>query len=89
MRSGMLLALVLVGVVLTLPEGAQAYFGPGAGVTMLGALWGVVLALAFAVFAFLAWPIRAILRRRKKAAAAGAATTAPVTGAAAARDGGR
>jgi uncharacterized membrane protein len=83
----MILALLLVGAAATMPETAQAYFGPGAGVTMLGALWGVILALAFAVFAFLAWPIRALLRRRKKAATAG---TASVTGAAAAaRDAGR
>jgi hypothetical protein len=90
MRSGILLALFLVAAAVTMPDGAQAYFGPGAGVTMLGALWGVILALGFAVFAFLAWPIRALLRRRKKAATPAAGTTAtPVAGTVAARDGGR
>ena len=45
---------------------AHAYIGPGAGVTMLGALWGVILAIIFAVGGLLIWPIRALLRRRKR-----------------------
>jgi hypothetical protein len=72
--------LVFAGVLL-LPDGAHAYFGPGAGVTMLGAVWGVALAILFALFAVLAWPIRSLLRRRKRnaeaasrASGAGAAT---------------
>ncbi len=76
-----LLAFAVVLTLGTLPGAAWAYFGPGAGVTMLGALWGVLLAVAFALFAFLAWPIRAMLRRRRKAAEAAsgsaAATDAP------------
>lgn len=45
---------------------AHAYIGPGAGVTMLGALWGVILAIIFAVGGLLIWPIRALLRHRKR-----------------------
>ena len=55
---------------------AQAYLGPGAGITMLGALWGVVVALALALGAVLFWPVRALLRRRKRPAAATAAAPA-------------
>ena len=47
---------------------AFAYIGPGAGITMLGALWGVVVAVALALGAVLFWPIRALLRRRRKPA---------------------
>jgi hypothetical protein len=47
---------------------AMAYIGPGAGITMLGALWGVIVAIALAVGAVLFWPIRALLRRRKRPA---------------------
>ncbi len=47
------------------PGAGMAYFGPGAGVTMLSAIWGVLLAIGFAVFALLAWPVRALLRRRR------------------------
>ncbi|MFO1067106.1 MAG: hypothetical protein U1E14_01105 [Geminicoccaceae bacterium] len=75
MRVALGLALALAVFVGTWPEAAHAYFGPGAGITMLGALWGVILAVAFAIFAFLAWPIRALLRKRKKASEAPAAAT--------------
>ena len=33
---------------------------------MLGALWGVVVAVALAVGAVLFWPIRVLLRKRRK-----------------------
>ncbi len=53
---------------------AAAYIGPGAGVTMLGALWGVIVAVLLAIGAVLFWPVRALLRRRRKGAAVTAAT---------------
>ena len=85
MRSGILVALGAMMLAAIWPDQAHAYFGPGAGVTMLGALWGVIAAIGFAIFAFLAWPVRALLRRRKRNAQA-----APgVSGAATARDAGR
>jgi membrane protein implicated in regulation of membrane protease activity len=46
---------------------AFAYIGPGAGITVLGALWGVVVAVVLALAAVLLWPLRALLRRRRKA----------------------
>jgi hypothetical protein len=55
---------------------ALAYIGPGAGITMLGALWGVIVAIALALGAVLFWPIRMMLRRRKKPAL----TTSPGAG---------
>jgi hypothetical protein len=58
--GGLLLALGL-----TLSAPALAYIGPGAGITMLGALWGVIVAVVLALGAVLFWPIRALLRRKK------------------------
>lgn len=52
---------------LTLSGPAMAYIGPGAGITMLGALWGVIVAVVLAIGAVLFWPIRALLRRKKQA----------------------
>ena len=52
-------------------EPAAAYIGPGAGITMLGALWGVIVAVFLAIGAVLFWPIRVLLRKRRKAAPAG------------------
>ena len=60
--GGLLLALGL-----TVSGPALAYIGPGAGITMLGALWGVIVAVVLALGAVLFWPIRALLRRRKPA----------------------
>ena len=38
---------------------------------MLGALWGVVVAVALALGAVLFWPIRILLRKRRKTAGSG------------------
>lgn len=51
---------------------AAAYIGPGAGITMLGALWGVVVAVFLALGAVLFWPIRILLRKRRKSEPTGA-----------------
>ena len=61
---------------LTASGPAMAYIGPGAGITMLGALWGVIVAVVLALGAVLFWPIRALMRRRKKVAPAAEATPA-------------
>lgn len=69
---------------LTLSGPAMAYIGPGAGITMLGALWGVIVAVVLAIGAVLFWPIRALLRRKKQAPAGTVTTqdnTAATTGA--------
>ena len=48
---------------------ALAYIGPGAGITVLGALWGVLVAIVLAIGAVLFWPIRIMFRRRRKGSA--------------------
>ena len=48
-----------------LPNIALAYIGPGAGITFVGALVGVVLAVLSAISFILFWPIRKILKRMK------------------------
>ena len=68
------LGFLLLALGLTASGPAMAYIGPGAGITMLGALWGVVVAVVLALGAILFWPIRALLRRRKTAPTATVAT---------------
>jgi hypothetical protein len=64
---GRTLALALaVGLLAASPDAAHAYIGPGAGITVLGALWAVVVAIVLALAGLLAWPIRAMMRRRKQ-----------------------
>jgi uncharacterized membrane protein len=48
---------------------ALAYVGPGAGLSLVGAFWGLLVAI-FAAFAFvILWPIRRMFRRRRQAGA--------------------
>jgi hypothetical protein len=68
--------LILVACV-ALPGDAQAYFGPGAGLSLLGALWALLAAVGTAVAFIVAWPIRKTLKRRRAKAAREAAPVAP------------
>ena len=56
-------AAAYLGVVMS----AEAYVGPGAGITLIGAVIGLVSAIFLALFAVLRWPIRRYLARRKAA----------------------
>jgi hypothetical protein len=65
---------------LMLPGTAFAYVGPGAGLTMIGALWAVILALFMALFFVVAWPVRRMLRRARHKAPAAAPKASPEDG---------
>ena len=54
----------IVGIAL-LPEIALAYVGPGAGISVLGALWGLIAGIVMALGIVLFWPIRMMIRKRK------------------------
>ncbi|HWA49463.1 MAG TPA: hypothetical protein VG742_14400 [Dongiaceae bacterium] len=49
---------------------ALAYVGPGAGLTLLGALWGLIAAVVMSVGFIVLWPFRRFLwgRRHKREA---------------------
>ena len=68
------------------PQPAAAYIGPGAGITMLGALWGVIVAVALAIGAVLFWPIRLLLRKLRKPRPRRSRTVAPRQGVLSRRD---
>jgi len=55
---------------------AAAYIGPGAGLSLLGALWGVLAAIFAALLFLLIWPLRRLLRQRRARAARPAADQA-------------
>lgn len=59
------LALFLFALTLTLGFGqdASAYIGPGAGLSMLGAFWGLVVAVLAALSFLLLWPIRKMFKK--------------------------
>lgn len=51
-----------------IPATAFAYVGPGAGLSLLGALWALIAAVGLAVAFVVAWPIRKMMRRKRAAA---------------------
>lgn len=62
------LALLTALAFLAAPELALAYVGPGAGLSLLGALWALLAAVGMALAFILLWPLRRMLRRRRAAA---------------------
>ena len=64
------IAAVVLAAAVTLPTAALAYVGPGAGLSLLGALWAFVAALGIALIMVAAWPVRRMLRRRRERDAA-------------------
>jgi uncharacterized membrane protein len=54
------------------PVIAFAYVGPGAGITMLGSLWGLIIAVIFVLFGLVFLPVKLLrnkLRKKKETAA--------------------
>jgi len=60
--SGMAIAGLLL---VALP--AQAYVGPGAGISVLGAVWGVIVAVVVVIGGLLFLPFKIMMRKRKLA----------------------
>lgn len=44
---------------------AQAYIGPGAGISVLASVIGILVTILIAVGAIVWWPIRRMMKRRK------------------------
>lgn len=66
LRSFIVLILLLF-LILMVPSTTLAYIGPGAGISVLGSLLGILGTIVIAVSAILFWPIRKVIRRRKQA----------------------
>ena len=45
-------------------QDAFAYIGPGAGLSMLGAFWGLVVAVLAALSFLILWPFRRMFKKR-------------------------
>jgi membrane protein implicated in regulation of membrane protease activity len=61
-RRSLLLAIFLL---LLVNGPASAYVGPGAGLTLLGTLWGVLIAVLAALSFLVLWPLRRFVRQRR------------------------
>lgn len=61
----MLLRTALLATLFVAPM-AQAYVGPGAGISLVGSLVGLVGVIFLAIGSILFWPIRRLMKKRKK-----------------------
>ena len=69
----MLTALMLaVALTAGVADPALAYVGPGAGLSLFAAFWGLVVAVVGALAFVILWPLRRLLRRNRAKEAAGA-----------------
>jgi membrane protein implicated in regulation of membrane protease activity len=70
---------ITAGLLLLCTTSADAYIGPGAGLSLFGALWALIVAIGAALAFIVLWPVRKAIRRRttqKKAAAAASQSAA-------------
>lgn len=45
---------------------ASAYIGPGAGISAIGAVFAAIAGIIVAIFGFIWYPVRRLLRKKKK-----------------------
>lgn len=60
------LSLISLFLVLLISQPVMAYVGPGAGLAAIGAFFALVAGLLAAIFGFLWYPIKRLIRKRKK-----------------------
>lgn len=57
---------VIIALLVSTP--ALAYIGPGAGISVLGSLLGIIVTIIVAIGAILMWPLRKLLKKKRAAA---------------------
>lgn len=50
-----------------IPLPAHAYIGPGLGVGVISAIFGIILAVGLAIFAIIWYPIKRMIKKKKTA----------------------
>ena len=68
--------IILAGVWIVYPHGAEAYIGPGVGAGALAAVVGVLGSVFLGLFAIVYYPFKRMLKRRKANAAVTKSDTA-------------
>lgn len=81
-RTLILLMLLLMAAV----SPAVAYIGPGAGISVLGSLLGILTTIVVAIGAIIFWPLRKYIKRRKARRESAVRTGVASTGNDATRD---
>jgi len=65
MMTARISAFALTLFLFALAAPAQAYVGPGAGVSLIGAAIGLIFAVVLALGVIVLWPLRRLLKHRK------------------------
>lgn len=68
---------LLTAAILGFAGPAAAYVGPGAGLSLVGAFWGLMIAVLAALSFVVLWPVRRLLRRQRVHASAETPETDP------------
>ena len=64
-RSWSVLPVLVIILVCLLPPPAVAYIGPGTGLSAIGACLAIVAGISIALFGFVWYPIKRLLRQKK------------------------
>ncbi|MCI0600728.1 MAG: hypothetical protein L0Y60_14640 [Beijerinckiaceae bacterium] len=62
--------MVLTLLILTSPQAASAYVGPGAGITAIGAVLALIGGIVLAIFGFVWYPLKRLRQAKGKNVAA-------------------
>jgi membrane protein implicated in regulation of membrane protease activity len=63
MRNFVFCLLIAVASTIGIAGEAAAYVGPGAGLSLIGAFWGLVVAVLAALSFIIIWPFRRMFRK--------------------------
>ena len=66
MHSLLIISVVVIILLLTAPQGTEAYIGPGAGIAAIGTVIALIGGILLAIVAFIWYPIKRLLARIKK-----------------------
>ncbi len=66
MRRNFIFSLAVAALLLAAPQTAEAYIGPGAGITAIGTVIALVGAILLAIVGFVWYPIKRLLAKNKK-----------------------
>ena len=61
-----MLRITLTILALLFASPTMAYIGPGAGISVLGSLFGIIVTIIVAIGAIIMWPLRKLFRIKKK-----------------------
>jgi hypothetical protein len=75
-----MLKIIILLLLALIASPAAAYVGPGAGISVLGSLLGILATIFFAIGAIIFWPVRKFLKRKKARAASTATADADNSG---------